>query len=112
VGAVVPEGGVAIQVSQDGGTEPVWALMAGPCTTGLRRAALFAVPVTPGAVPQFGVAVVTSGFWEPAYPYGRMYDITPDGRALLMLPAATNGRELKVVLHFDEVIRQKMAPAK
>ncbi len=107
-----PEGTAAIQVSQDGGTEPVWAPDGGTLyyrdAAGLR---LFAVPVSAGAVPQFGTPVVTSGFWEPGYPYGRMYDIAPDGGSLLMLPAMTQGRELHVVLNFDEVIRRKMAEA-
>jgi serine/threonine-protein kinase len=108
-----PEGPVAIQVSQEGGTEPVWA--PDGRTLYYRDAAgtrLFAVPVTGGAVPQFGTPSVTTGWWEPAWPYGRMYDITADGRALLMPAAPTHGRELKLVLNFDEVIRRKMAEVK
>jgi hypothetical protein len=40
-----------------------------------------------------------------------MYDASPDG-ALLMLSAQTYGRELGVVLNFDEVIRRKLAGGK
>jgi serine/threonine-protein kinase len=107
-----PEGAAAVQVSQDGGIEPLWApdgrTLYYRDVTGAR---LLAVPVTTGATPQFGAPVVTSGHWEPGRPFGRMYDVTPDGRALLMLPAATFGRELKLVLNFDEVIRRKLAEA-
>jgi hypothetical protein len=108
-----PEGPVAIQVSQEGGTEPVWApdgrTLYYRDAIGTR---LFAVPVTSGAVPQFGTPSVTTGWWEPGYLFGRTYDIAPDGRALLMPTAPTQGRELKLVLNFDEVIRRKMAGAK
>jgi serine/threonine-protein kinase len=106
-----PDAASAIQVSQDGGTEPVWApdgqALYYRDATGMR---LFAVPVTLGTVPRFGTPTVTSGLWTPARPFGRVYDIMPDG-TLLMLPAPTLGRELHVVFNFDEVIRRKMAAA-
>jgi hypothetical protein len=106
-----PDGASAIQVSQDGGTEPVWApdgrTLYYRDATGMR---LFAVPVTLGTVPRFGTPTVRSGLWAPARPFGRLYDIMPDD-TLLMLPAPTLGRELHVVFNFDEVIRRKMAAA-
>ena len=41
-----------------------------------------------------------------------MYDITPDGSALLLLSTPTLGRELQVVLNVDEVIRRKLVTAR
>ena len=108
-----PEGGSAFQVTQDGGTEPVWApdgrTLYYRDATGMR---LFSVPVLAGTVPQFGPPVVTSGHWEAGFTFGRMYDIAPDGKALLMMPRGIRGRELHVVLHFDTEIRRKLAAAK
>jgi serine/threonine-protein kinase len=113
VRAFPPEGSAAIQVSQGGGTEPVWA--PDGKTLYYRDAAgmrIYAVPVTHGAVPQFGVPTVRNGRWAPAFPFGRLYDISPDGRAMLLQSEPTAGRELNVILNFDEVIRRKVAEAK
>jgi serine/threonine-protein kinase len=108
-----PEGGSAIQVTQDGGTEPVWApggrTLYYRDATGMR---LYSVPVTAGTVPQFGLPTMTSGHWNPGYPFGRQYDISPDGEALLMLNEGTRGRELKLILHFDTEVRRKLAAGK
>jgi hypothetical protein len=107
-----PSGGAAIQVSEDGGTEPVWAsddTLYYRDTAGTR---LFATPVAPGPVPQFGTPKVTSGLWVPVHTSGRMYDVMQEGPAFLMLTAPTYGRELNLVINFDEVIRRKMAEVK
>jgi len=107
-----PDGQTAIRVSDGGGTEPLWA--PGGRTLYYRDPSgtrLFAVPATTGAPPQFGAPSVTSGYWVEGSPYGRMYDASPDG-ALLMLTAPAYGRELRLVLNFDEVIRRKMAEGK
>jgi serine/threonine-protein kinase len=108
-----PEGAAVLQVSQDGGTEPVWApdgrTLYYRDRTGSR---VHAVPVTMGAVPQFGAPVITTGYWHPGVAWTRSYDIRPDGKALLLLPAVTTGREIRVVLNFDEVIRRKLAEGK
>jgi Tol biopolymer transport system component len=107
-----PDGQTAIRVSDGGGTEPLWApdgrTLYYRDTSGAR---LFAVPVAPGTVPQFGAPSVTSGYWVEGSPFGRMYDASPDG-VLLMLAAQTYGRELGVVFNLDEVIRRKMAEVK
>jgi hypothetical protein len=60
-------------------------------------------------VPHFGAATVTTGFWEAGRSFGRMYDIHPNGQALLLRAPTTLGREIKLVLNFDEVIRRKTA---
>jgi Tol biopolymer transport system component len=106
-----PEGAAEIQVSREGGTEPVWA----PDGTTLyyrdrTGSRIYAVPVTSGAVPQFGNATVTSGHWQAGPAFNRLYDIHPNNSLLMMLPE-TFGREIKVVLNFDEVVRRKMDQA-
>jgi hypothetical protein len=112
VRAFPPEGSAAIRVSQSGGTEPVWApdgkTLYYRDASGLR---LFAVPVTHGTVPQFAAPSVRSGRWYGGMPFGRLYDITPDGRALLCFAEPIMGRELRLIFNFDEVIRRKMAAA-
>ena len=104
-----PAGPSAVRVSDGGGTEPLWApdgrTLYYRDAIGTR---LLAVPVTPGEPPQFGTASVTSGHWVGPSSFGRMYDASLDG-ALLMLAGDTLGRELGVVLNFDEVIRRKLA---
>jgi hypothetical protein len=108
-----PDGAGAIQVSQDGGTEPVWApdgrTLYYRDATGTR---VYAAPVQPGSVPQFGTPAIIDGDWTPGTTYGRRYDITPDGNALLLMSRVAIGRELQIVLNFDEVIRRKMAEVK
>ena len=105
-----PEGAADIQVSQGGGTEPVWAPDGGTLYSRNRTGShLYAVPVTMGAVPEFGTPAVTTGFWEAGRTFGRMYDIHPGGQALLLVAPITLGREIKLVLNFDEVIRRKLA---
>jgi hypothetical protein len=104
-----PEGGAVVQVSQDGGTEPLWA----PDGRTLyyrdwSGTMLSAVPVTAGAVPQFGTPVVTRGFWSRGLPFGRRYDVDLASGALLFQTAGTLGREIRVVLNFDAVIRRKL----
>jgi hypothetical protein len=104
-----PEGESAVRVTESGGTEPVWA--ADGRTLYYRDSAgsrLYAVPVTMGTVPQFGPPLVTRGNWTAGFDYGRMYDVAPDG-SVLLLSVPRLGRELQVVLNFDEVIRLKMA---
>ena len=108
-----PEGNADIQVSQTGGTEPVWAPDGGTLYYRNRTGSeIHALPVTRGVVPQFGAATVTTGFWEAGRGIGRMYDIHPSGQGLLLRSPTTLGREIKLVLNFDEVIRRKMANAK
>jgi Tol biopolymer transport system component len=105
-----PDGAADIQVSQGGGTEPVWAPDGGTLYYRNRTGShIYVVPVTYGTVPQFGTASVTVGFWEAGRKFGRMYDIHPSGQALLMVAPFTLGREIKLVLNFDEVIRRKLA---
>jgi hypothetical protein len=69
------------------------------------------VPVTYGVVPQFAAPTVRSGRWYGGLPFGRTYDLTPDGRALLFIAEPTHGRALHLIFSFDEVIRRKMAEA-
>jgi serine/threonine-protein kinase len=105
-----PEGQADIQVSQAGGTEPVWAPDGATLYYRNRTGShLYSMPVTMGAVPQFGTPAVTVGFWEGGRAAGRMYDVHPTGQALLLSEPMTLGREIKLVLNFDELLRRKMA---
>jgi serine/threonine-protein kinase len=107
-----PDGPAAVQVSRDGGTEPVWAPDGATLYHRDRSGGrVYAVPITLGEVPQFGMPVVTAGNWLAGYGFTRTYDIRADGRALLLLSEAALGREMRVVLNFDELIRRKMAEA-
>jgi len=106
-----PDGEAASRVSEGGGAEPLWApdgrTLHYRSVTGT---VLFSVPVTMGVTPQFGAATSTTGYWMRSL-VGRMYDVAPDG-SLLMVTGETLGRELGVVLNFNELIRRKMAAAK
>jgi hypothetical protein len=105
-----PEGTADIQVSQAGGTEPVWSPDGAALYYRNRTGShIYAVPVTQGAVPQFGTPTVATGVWLGAAAAGRKFDVHPSGQALLMLAPTTLGREIKLVLNFDEVIRRKTA---
>jgi hypothetical protein len=108
-----PEGAADIQVSQGGGTAPLWAPDGATLYYRNRTGShLYAVPVTMGAVPEFGTPAVTTGFWGAGRTFGRMYDIHPSGQALLMVAPITLGREIKLVLNFDELIRRKLEGGK
>jgi serine/threonine-protein kinase len=107
-----PNGTAASQVSREGGMEPLWApdgrTLYYRDTSGLR---IHALPVTAGPMPEFGAPVVRVGHWAPGNTLRRRYGIARDGSALLVQPGVTYGRDLGLVLHFDEVIRRKLARA-
>jgi len=109
-----PDGEGALQVSNDGGTDPLWAdkgrTLFYSNVTGTR---LFAVPVTRDPNPSFGVPVSTGGSWLAGATYGRTYDIAPDGRRLVMVAGAfTAGNEITVVVNWFEELKQKLAARK
>jgi serine/threonine-protein kinase len=108
-----PVGAAEIQVSHEGGTEPVWApdgaALHYRSRTGSR---IYTVPVTLGTVPQFGAATARSGHWQAGPAFNRVYDTYPRGGALLMMLPQTFGREVKVVQHFDELVRRRFAGAR
>jgi serine/threonine-protein kinase len=105
-----PVGEAAQQASMGGGTAPLWA--PDGRTLFYRDAAgtrLFAVPVTWGAAPAFGDAVVINGRWRPDPAWARTYDIAPDGKRLVMIAeTSTAGNEITVVLNWFEELKQKL----
>jgi eukaryotic-like serine/threonine-protein kinase len=106
------EGG--LQVTNDGGTDPLWARDGRTLFyMNLASTRLFAVPVSRDPNLSFGVPVTTDGSWSGAIPYGRNYDITPDGRRLIMVSGSeTAGNEITVVLNWFEELKQKLAVRK
>ena len=112
--------GPKVQISNDGGTDPVWRRMGGEL---YYRAAL--------GTKMMAVSVTTTGselrasaprlLWEGAYssgtgascgmpgPTSSNYDVTPDGERFLMVKDATgpSGNRIVVVLNFGEEVRVK-----
>jgi serine/threonine-protein kinase len=109
-----PDGEGALQVSNDGGTDPLWADEGRTLFySNLTSTRLFAVPVSRNPNLSFGLPVSTDGSWSGGISYGRNFDITPDGRRLVMVAAAsTAGNEVTVVLNWFEELRQKLGARK
>jgi hypothetical protein len=109
-----PDGEGALQVSSDGGIDPLWAPDGATLFyTNLPASRLFAVPVRREPSLSFGVPSTIDGWWNGGIPYGRNYDITPDGRSLIMVSASsTAGNQITVVLNWFEELKQKLAARK
>jgi hypothetical protein len=105
-----PEGEGARQVSTEGGTAPLWAPDGN--TLFYRDAAanrLFVVPVTWSPKPALGTPRVINGWWREDYAWGRNYDVSPDGkRILLIAAAAAAGNEITVVQNWFEELKRKL----
>jgi len=69
--------------------------------------------VTWSPAPAFGVPTVINGWWAEDQPWGRNYDITPDGKRLVMIAGtSTAGNEITVVLNWFEELKQKLGARK
>ena len=107
-----PGNGAHIQVSAGGGMEPVWS----PDGRGLfyRSNGTFMLAALSAGSPPTVVARRT--LFEDKYvasPMHPQYDVTRDGRRLLVLePAEANGEEISVVLGWVRELRAQMATAK
>jgi serine/threonine-protein kinase len=102
------------QVSAEGGTAPVWD-RDGRTLFYRDEAAtrLFTVPVTWSPAPAFGVPTVINGWWVEDAPWGRNYDITPDGKHLVMIAGtSTAGNEITVVLNWFDELKQRLTARK
>jgi eukaryotic-like serine/threonine-protein kinase len=106
-----PDGQGAVQVSNDGETDPLWA--PDGRTLFYRNLAgnrLFAAAVGRDPALSFGVPTSTAGWWSGGIPYGRNYDVTPDGRRLIVVSVSeTAGNEVTVVVNWLEELRRKLA---
>jgi len=109
-----PEGEGQSQVTNGGGTGPLWApdgqTLFYRNLTGTR---LFAVPVTWDPAPSFGQPQITEGRWERESSFGRMYDISPDGKRLIMISITESaGNEITVILNWFEELKRLVSSGK
>ena len=104
-----PDGAAGIQVSRDGGTEPLWSRDGRALyyrdATGEQ---LSQVTVGPREPPEFGAVTVTVGGWRRGN-QTRGYDIAPDG-SLIILPQPTYDPP-GIILNFDVLVERKLADA-
>ena len=103
-----PQQGARVQVSNEGGREPMWA----PSGKVLyyRQASSF-VGVNVTTSPTFSVGARTlvpdAGYAAPAI--HQSYDVGPDGKSLLVLRPAGEGTEAIVVLNWARELRARVA---
>jgi dipeptidyl aminopeptidase/acylaminoacyl peptidase len=114
--------GVDVQVSHDGAWEPVW----GPGSRELffrdlsgRR--MFVADFVAGDPPRVGAPrLLFSGSFVNAMPWGRTYDLSPDGRRFLMTKPPADvfgpgyiafGSEIRIIPHFDSEVRRRLKGA-
>ena len=108
-----PVGEGALQVTNDGATDPLWARDGRTLFyTNLPASRLFAVPVRLDPQPSFGVPVSRDGWWSGGIPYGRNFDVARDGRLVMVSAASTAGNEITVVLNWFDELKQKLAARK
>jgi serine/threonine-protein kinase len=106
-----PEGGGKVQVSLDGGTEPVW---------GRNGRELFyrdgdrMMAAAVRLAPAFTVTE-RSELFRASYPSGQFhaqYDVAPDGQRFVMTQGPQTSNDLVVVLHwFDQLMASRRAAA-
>jgi Tol biopolymer transport system component len=95
-----PGPGPAVRVSPDGGAEPLWA-KSGRELYYLERTRLMAVAVSPGT--EFNFKPATPLFESP-YAHAAQpptYDVTSDGRFLMIKPQAATAEPFNVVLNWE-----------
>ncbi len=108
------------QVSNLGGTRPLWSKDGRELFYYVAPDTIMAVPVTPGPTPVLGKpAVVVKGAFAVAVNNGRHYDVSADGKRFLLLKdveakageSAPAAPEMRLVQHWtDELTR--LVPAK
>jgi serine/threonine-protein kinase len=108
-------GAARVQVSSDGGDEPVWSPQ-GRELFYRRGAQMIAVPVSTASTVTLGKPVVLfEGRFEvdPFRGDATNYDVTPDGQRFIMVrPAADSARsllQLNVVVNWEDDLK-RMAP--
>ena len=102
-----PDGGRKRQVSNDGGTEPVWSPNGREVfyRSGER---LMSADLGPGASSPAPPRVLFEGVYG-RLPWGaRNYDVSPDGQRFLMLKSHSSGQPQRIVLvqHFDDELKR------
>jgi serine/threonine-protein kinase len=103
-------------VSSEGGTQPMWTPDGQELLYVTPRGALTSVRVEPGANWKAGPPkkLIEGSFFygNPAGPFARTYDLSPDGRRFLMLKPADgsdqNAPQIVVVQHWLEELTQRV----
>ena len=106
-----PDAGARVQVSTEGGTEPVWA-HSGRALFYRTSAGIVSVAVTTGATFSLGERrVVLPGDYltDPSH---SNYDVSPDGNQFLMLKQAGAAATPIIVHNWGRELREKLAAGK
>lgn len=106
-----PGEGARVQVSNNGGGEPMWDRTG--CTLFYHAPnGITAVPVTAGAEFSIGARTLVLATTEPADPAQQSYDVAPDGVHFLMLRRAGGKAKAIVVHNWRRELREKLHQAK
>jgi serine/threonine-protein kinase len=109
--------GAIVQVSSDGGWEPVWSRDGSTLYfRNLTGTKMMAVPVEPGPVLRVGVPklLFENNRLVGGMAWGRNYDVSPDGKRFLVItssPPPTPPTEYHVILNWAQELK-RLAPAK
>ena len=107
-----PAGGRKRQISNEGGTEPMWSANGRELfyRSGER---MMSADLSPGGASPAPPRVLFEGVFE-RLPWGlRNYDVSPDGERFLMLKSRVSGQPQRIVLvqHMDEEL-QRLLPGR
>ena len=103
-----PQQGARVQVSSDGGTEPMWA-RSGRTLYYRHGSSLAAVDVTTSPTFTVGAHRVVQDLDYVSAAVHQSYDISPDGKEFLMLRRAGEGTQAIVVLNWARELRARLA---
>ena len=106
-----PGDGARVQVSNDGGGEPMWD-RAGRTVFYRAPNGITAVSVTPGAEFSVGGRTLVLATTDPADPTHQSYDVAPDGQHFLLLRRAGGEATAIVVHNWRRELREKMQQGK
>ncbi len=109
-----PGPGARFQVSADGGLEPLWVPGTGEIFYRHRGEMRVVSTSTDGATFEFGSPVTLFSLaWRPTGNNARTYDVTPDGRRVLMtqVPDAASPRRIDIVTHWLDELERIMEEA-
>ena len=106
-----PGDGPRVQVSNNGGGEPMWDRTG---RTLYYRApdGITAVPVTAGTEFSFGARTLVLATTDPADPTHQSYDVAPDGKHFLLLRRASGEAKAIVVHNWRREFRETLQQAK
>lgn len=106
-----PGEGARVQVSNDGGGEPMWD-RAGRTVFYRAPNGITAVSITPGAEFSVGARTLVLATTDPADPTHQSYDVSPDGQRFLLLRRAGGEAKAIVVHNWRREVREQMQQGK